>query len=306
MKKLLSLIALAGIFAACQPEEIDTAFEVPNAVVTIKVSAVDVRTNKTVTPSTVIPSAGSYANGVVTIEGTPTIPAKNVTLTVKYKADYMTAEESYPASVDILALRAGGRAEYSVTVVVGKLNPIVDYQFLMEQGEASTETKVTYFTPADGHALISHEGKEWMRNNSENYLTGTVTWKTQTGSESSYKLNDGIDAEFESAVKNYSDSYNTGIKEEDAEPFKITVSAYSYYTVWATRVFTTTPYNVYRYKAADASDKEVIGTFSVKSVTSQIEYAEMADPNAHGHYEGEGHGHGNGGDNAGGGIAYAD
>ncbi len=309
MKKLVSLIALAGIFAACQPEEIETAFEVSDAVATIKISAVDVRTNASVAPAslTVTTTAGSYANGVITIEGTPTIPAQAVKVTVTYKADYMTVAEEYSSFVNLLGIRAGGKAEYSVSFAVGSPNPVVDYQFLMEQGVATDETSVTYFTPADGHKLISHEDKFWMRNNSENYLTGTVTWKKQSGSVSSYELNEGIEAEFESAVKNYSESYNTGIKSVDAEPFSITVSAYSYYTVWSTRVITTTPYTVYRYKAADASDKEAIGSFRVKSVVSnQIEYYEIADPDASGKYEGHGHGHGHGGDNAGGGIVYAD
>ena len=44
MKKLFALFALAGAFVACQPEEIETAFEVKDAVVRIYVSIKDVNT----------------------------------------------------------------------------------------------------------------------------------------------------------------------------------------------------------------------------------------------------------------------
>ena len=306
MKKLLSLIALAGIFAACQPEEIETAFEVPNAEANIKVVAVDVRTNTEVTPASVSVnvSGATYANGVVTITGNPTISKQTVNLTVSYKADYMSAAKDYTAAVDILGLRAGGKAEYSVTVVVGELSPIPDYSFTVKQTEAAT-TDVTYFTPADGHSLVSHDGKMWMRNNSENYLTGSVSWDAQMGSESyNYKFTDS-NAEFEPYAKSYADAFNTGIKTVAQTPLQIKVSAFCYYTVYVTRVKTVADCTVYKVNKADGTET-AIATFNVKSVsTNQIEYAEMADPDAHGHYI-YGHGHGHGGDNAGGGIVYAD
>lgn len=308
MKKLLSLIALAGIFAACQPEEIETAFEVPNAVANIKVVAVDVRTNTQVTPNSVTPSVSgaTYASGVVTITGNPTIAKQTVTLSVNYKADYMSAAKDYTASVNVLDLRAGGKAEYSVTVVVGELSPIPDYTFAVEQTSEAVTEDVTYFTPADGHALIEYGGMKWMRNNSENYLTGKVDWEAQSGTETvegSYEFTDS-DPEFEPYAKSYADAYNVGIKTVAQEPLDIWVSAYSYYTVFVTRKFAVADYTVY--KVDKAGTKTAIATFDVKSVnTNQIEYAETADPDGHGHYE-YGHCHGHGGDNAGGGIVYAD
>ncbi len=305
MKKLLSLIALAGIFAACQPEEIETAFEVPEAVANIKVVAVDIRTNTQVTPASVTASVGTYSAGVVTITGTPTISKQTVTLSVSYKADYMAAAKAYPASLDILALRAGGKAEYSVTVVVGELSPIPDYTFAVKQTAEVVTSDRVYFTPEDGQALIEYDGKKWAKNNSEYLLTGKVTWSALFGSESSNFSFTDADSEFEPYAQSYADAYNTGITPAEQEPYEITVSAYSYYTVYVTRMTTEASYTVYKVNNAN-KEETAIASFDVKSViANQIEYEEIADPDSHGHYQ-PGHGHSHGGDNAGGGIVYAE
>ncbi len=305
MKKLLSLIALAGIFAACQPEEIETAFEVPEAVANIKIVAVDIRTNTQVTPASVTASVGTYSAGVVTITGNPTISKQTVTLTASYKADYMADSKEYKASVDVLALRAGGKAEYSVTIVVGELSPIPDYTFAVKQSGEAVTTDLVYFTPSDGQALIDYDGMKWAKNNSEYLLTGKVTWSALFGSESSNFNFTDADSEFEPYAKSYADAYNTGITEVAQEPYEITVSAYCYYTVYVTRLTTVASYTVYKVNNT-TKEETAIASFDVKSViANQIEYDEIADPDSHGHYQ-PGHGHGHGGDNAGGGIVYAE
>ena len=40
MKKFISLIALVGVFAACEPENLQTAYTVANATATINVTVV--------------------------------------------------------------------------------------------------------------------------------------------------------------------------------------------------------------------------------------------------------------------------
>ena len=42
MKKLYMLLALVGIFAACQPEELQTTFEVDAAKAVINVECIDI------------------------------------------------------------------------------------------------------------------------------------------------------------------------------------------------------------------------------------------------------------------------
>ena len=46
MKKLYMLLALVGIFAACQPEELQTTFEVDAAKAVIDVTCIDIQTNQ--------------------------------------------------------------------------------------------------------------------------------------------------------------------------------------------------------------------------------------------------------------------
>ena len=40
MKKFFSLIALVGVFAACEPENLQTAFNVPDATATLNVTVI--------------------------------------------------------------------------------------------------------------------------------------------------------------------------------------------------------------------------------------------------------------------------
>ncbi|MBR4525241.1 MAG: hypothetical protein IKP15_06815, partial [Bacteroidales bacterium] len=44
MKKLFSLIALAGVIAACTPEQVETAFKLAGGKVTVNVEVVDIIT----------------------------------------------------------------------------------------------------------------------------------------------------------------------------------------------------------------------------------------------------------------------
>ena len=306
MKKLLSLIALAGIFAACQPEEIQTAFEVSDAVATINVKVIDIRTNAEVTPDAVTASVGEYANGVVTIKGNPTIAKQTVTVRASYKASYMETAGVYSSDVEVLALRAGGVASYDVLIIAGELSPVPGYTYKMVKENEKSVTDLAYFTPSTG-SLIDYEDKMWAQNNSELILTGTVTWKSMAGTViSNYNWKgEAADEELKPYAESYRDALNTGITEKDEDPYQITVSAFSYYTVYVTRVITTANCTVYKVNV-DTKAETAIATFDVKSVVAnKIEYEEMADPNSHGHYE-RGQGHGQGGDNAGGGIVYSE
>lgn len=308
MKKLLSLIALAGIFVACQPEELKTAFEVGDAQVTIDVNTVDVRTGKAV-DATVTGSIGETSGKVITISGKPSVPAQTVTVTAKYKADYMSKEAEYKADVKVAALRAGGKAEYSVNIVVGEPDPVQGYSFRVVAGDPKTAVTTTYFTPADGHALVDHAGEQWAKNLSEYLLQGTVTYTVKLGSKVPVSTFDAEAAgaiEFKDVFDSYVDAFDTGVTETPAS-LDIVVSAYSYYTAWQTVTKVTTDYTVYKHNVADADNtKDVaIGEFEVESYQStQAEYKEIANPEGHGHYiygHGHSHGHGEGG-NAGGGI----
>lgn len=306
MKKLLSLIALAGIFAACQPEELKTAFEVADAEATINVKVVDVRTKEAPASYTVVVDGKDVSGSVITLVGEPALAERTVSITVRYQSDYMQAEETSKAeTVKVAALRAGGEATYDVTFVVGY--PDSKYTItcaMTKPGVTSSEKK--YFDPSDSHAEThTHDGGLWVRNNTEFILTGVVTWYSYNGALAT--VNEGVNAEFEEIVKNYAEAFTYGYKDGKLEKgekheLNLQVSAYCYYTAYQINTKVTgREYTVY---AEKDGTKEVAGTITVKSNTSSsAEYEEMGDPNAHGHYVyGHGHAHGHGTDNAGGGI----
>lgn len=306
MKKLLSLIALAGIFAACQPEELKTAFEVANAEATINVRVVDIRTGAApASGATVKASDGTVSGNVVKVVGSPALAAKSVTVTVDYLAEYMSAAQSKSETVAIAALRAGGKASYDVTVIVGY--PDSDYTFTYKETAAgTTTTSVEYFKPSDSHAeTLTHDGGLWVRNNSEFILTGDVAWSSYNGAVATVKSSETA---YESLVKSYADAFTynyAGGKfvATPMAPLHLQVSAYCLYTAY--QQYTKVADKEYTVYAEKAGVKPfVIGVITVNSIeSSAAEYKEMADPNAHGHYVyGHGHAHGAGSDNAGGGI----
>ena len=84
MKKLYMLLALAGIFAACQPEELQTTFEVDAAKAVINVECIDIQTNQPVS-ATLTTSTGVVNGSQVILTGNKELPATEVTITAEYQ-----------------------------------------------------------------------------------------------------------------------------------------------------------------------------------------------------------------------------
>lgn len=307
MKKLFSLFALVGAFVACQPEELETAFSVDPAQVTINVNAVDVQTGSAAEGVSMTASVGTVNGNVVTITGTPAIEATTVTLTVtssKYPDEPATAE------VEVNSLLAGGVANYNVVVVVG--SPAVDPGYTVRVDKVSSDDpveEIAYLYNENYHDQISHDyttedglvRNQWYRNDTRFMINVSGTYKVYLGAEVDKNAVEILDDEFESVVTSYVNAYNTGVKDTD-DNFSFKISAYCLYTVWQAKYTTVDHYSVY------VNDAEV-GTFDVSSVLStSVEYREIADPDGHGHYH-QGHGeydpHGTN-DNAGGGIIFAE
>ena len=127
MKKLFALFALAGAFVACQPEEIETAFEVKDAVVRIYVSIRDVNTGADAVGAVLTADPYDVENNVVTITGTPSISATDVKLKVSYEG------AEYTQTVHVNALAAAGEAKYSAYMVVGK--PMAEVEITIETAD---------------------------------------------------------------------------------------------------------------------------------------------------------------------------
>lgn len=301
MKKLFSLFALAGAFVACQPEELETAFSVDPATVTIDVTVTDVQTGAAAEDVTVTCSDGAakVEGNVITLTGNPAIDETTVTVT----ATCPKYAESVSKEVKINRVLGGGVANYNVVLVIGK--PVSEYEITVDKVSEAKETKTGYVTGAEYEHSYTHDGIEyeyWRRNDTKFWIDFEVTYTDYSGAEAAGVV---IDPSFKSVVDGIVNAYNTGIEETSkTETFK--VSAWCIYTVKQTVDYLVETYSV------KADDVEV-GTFTVNTVSRvQLDYYEMADPESHGHghYQ-PGHGHddthGHGaGNNAGGGIVIAE
>ncbi len=293
MKKFFSLIALVGLFAACEPEQILTAFEVNDAVATIDVKVVDVLTGDDVTSvATITASKGTVANAVVTVTGDPAIQAQDITVTATYNG------ESASIAVPVNYILAGGKAQYAVTIVVG--SPVDAYEFTCGQaGNGKRQIITSYLNNADQN--YSHAGLEkWVMNPTEFMLKGVVTYDSLAGQAvEDLEIVPG----FENVATLYAEAYHQGLAQTKKQ-FEITVSAYSWYTAYSQIQITAYPFAV---TATKDGKSEVVATFNVVLYGTAANYKEIAIPagyHGHGHYvQGHGHAHGDGTyPNAGGGI----
>ena len=302
MKKLFSLFALAGALVACQPEELETAFDVDPAKATINVTVIDVQTAEPIEGLKVdCPGGeGDVDGNVVTITGNKAIQAMDVNLVLS-SSKY--PDETKTVTVKINSLLAGGLATYNVVEVMGTPYPEPEPVVVtLEEGEPFYVTDVAYLSTlnVEGHSH-SHNGidlSKWAENPTPFMITVSGTYSVYSGADA--EKTSVSNPEYESLVDTYVNAYNVGSSEVPAE-FSFKVSAWSLYTVWQTRITDTTEYVV-------KVDGEEVGTFSVEGVTStQVEYLEMALP-GHSHDYVHGHGHASHGehDNAGGGIVFAE
>ena len=298
MKKLFSLFALAGAFVACQPEELETAFSVDPATVTIDVTVTDVQTGAAAEDVTVTCSDGAakVEGNVITLTGNPSIDETTVTVT----ATCPKYDESVSKDVKINKILGGGVANYSVVLVIGK--PVSEYEITVEpvSEPAVTVWKTGYLSDAlyeHSHTYNGVEYEFWRRNDTKFMFEFTVDYETYLGSEVIGDVE--ADPAFKSIVDGYVAAYDQGITSVPAtENFK--VSAWCVYTVKQTVSYSDEVYSV-------KADGNEVGTFTVRSVVDQLDYFEMEDPESHGHGHYE-HGHGEHGDgsNAGGGIIFAE
>lgn len=281
MKKLFALFALAGAFVACQPEEIETAFEVKDAVVRINVSIRDVNTGADAVGAVLTADPYHVENNVVTITGTPSISATDVKLKVSYEG------AEYTQTVHVNALAAAGEAEYSAYMVVGK--PMSEVEITIETADPVTVEGDREY-PEDERLSheYSHNGIDWWFYNDNAFAMGfNVNYKVKTGATVS-----GIEVSndmYADVVNSYANALNVGASDKDASAHFV-APAYSLYVVWTIDSETTTGYTV-------LADGTPVGSFDVTTYGTTINFDMVEDPYGHGH----GHSHGYE-ENAGGGI----
>ncbi len=311
MKKFFSLIALVGVFAACEPEELRTIFTSAPAQLTIKVgkvyNAVD---GKDLT-------AVATKDADVVIAGTPAIAANSQVMHASYGGVTGSVTVDYPsilADTDPVTITAA-----DIWIPGNKNN----YKIEVREGSKASETKKYGLLSAENHGVSytsdDWDGK-WLENANDYILVDTYTWKEYSGSElikddkgeSCLILDDIFEADVKLAAAAKDNDKITYVEKED----EIQVSAWALYNVINAVTTTITTWEVVATpdpagSAPIPGNDGVVGTFYTKSILAIPTKVEAAHPSHNSHYEaGKGNGthHGGHGDgsNAGGGFADAE
>lgn len=279
---------------------------------------------ETVTPS--------VSGNVVTITGNDDIAEQTITLTATSTSPAATVE----GECEVQALAAGNTAEYNITLSIPKPDipkPESAEYSIEKLSETTVEEVGTFYS---SHAIDSHDYSHdpythshsfedvlighgtghgtgnWLYNATEFVFSTTIDYLCCTGVKTTWcgrNYESGISGDDRAKVDSYFNTYAANTYKEEAETLNVKVSAFSMYTAYATKKYTTTTYAVYR---TLGGVKTKIGTITVKSVSTCAQYTEAALPGrediyhyGHGHDD-HGHDHGHGGSNAGGGIIWAD
>ena len=231
MKKFFSLIALVAVFAACQPEKVQTAFTVAGATATINVQVFNVNTGAAYDGQyTLSASEGTVSGNTVAIESAQStgISKHDVTLTVTGPK----LAKTYTHAVTIPDVLAGGHADVSAIIVVGEDGDAYDYEIV--ETVVSSEETVENMNNNTHYPTHSHAGNDYYYNNSEFLLDCDIEYDVVSGVEVDMKSADfklGFDTQ---VAENIMKSYNTGKSVTKASLPTFQISAYAMWRAWAT------------------------------------------------------------------------
>lgn len=315
MKKFFSLIALVGVFAACQQEDLKTAFTVnpAEATINVEVSCID--------PSIVMEGVTYSYNGV-SAGSSYTLTAPNGTTPLNQTVEVVCTwggvdgfhGDTKSQSVAVAVL-PGSKASYNVKLVLGKRTDPEGYEYeaISVQDESMT-TYDTFFVDVNHESGLSEKGILYSVNNTEFVLFGKISCKEFWGTEVYAGVNWKKGVEPLAFFEELAEAFDEGRQERDGK-FEFTVSAMCQFTVF--QVLTTEDWTMHLLRTDANGKTEEIADFSYWSyASSDVTYAEEAIPGHEAHYvPGHGvddpiisHGHSKdkGAENAGGGIVYAD
>ena len=307
MKKFFSLIGLVGVFAACQPENLSTAFSLPNAKVTIKAN---------------VTSGAEGFNGVAdeylwTGNGTGAGETFTMTNNSAGGVDKSTVDVRATfhkgfgdGHVDVPAARPGAVAEYNVYVTIPFIRDGYEFKHV-KVSETVTPKHQLLGASLHGHAfdgLYSFEDLDieipMLENANDYILVDSYSYDTYTGLELvSSTLNTKLYDEADLGID------FPGIK-ETPKKVEFKVSAWALYNVVNVITETETTYNVVATPLDPAlpnlgvNGDGIVAVYTVLMKDSATQLYETAHPNHASHYQhghGNGHGHGEN-SNAGGGL----
>lgn len=309
MKKFFSLIALVGVFAACQPEELTTAFQVTPAVVNFVADA------DCAAPG-FVKSDVNYGYPTVSASSRGVIEAGSAPVTASYGGVTLSNNVSYPkvlaggeATVNTFFTFPYDRAGYTIKVVPVDTVVVPSFYILEAafhgHGYAKKQT-----VEVAGETIEL----QMLENANDYVLLDSFKYNTFEGTElvESSNSNEDFAEDFEASIAQYDGEIKVTEVKKD---FK--VSAWALYNIVNVVFEKTVNCKVTATPADDSTvalADEVIGTFSFVYYDSLWEPVEMAhpsheshyvEPTADGHYHGHGHGHGEF-NNAGGGLVEAE
>ena len=309
MKKFFSLIALVGVFAACNPEDLTTYFTVTPATVTLTANAVSAAPGFSESAVTYTPSKVQTVSGT---ETTPSIAPGQFTVSASYEgANSETQTVAYP--------RVLGGADLKLNVTLTIPYNAGDYTVEIKKAESKSKTEV-FCLPAAAHGhgvttkTVEYDGEEYeipmLENANEFKLVDTYSFSTFEGMEpvegSKVIDNDDFAVYVNDAWANVADKKIVETKE--TKPLE--VSAWAIYNVLGVIETVETTYNIVATPNGNAApalpNDGVVGSYKMRIKNSGSIPVEFAHPEHASHYEaGHGHGHGNG-SNAGGGLVEQD
>ena len=318
MKKFFSLIALVGVFAACEPENLQTAFNVNDATATVNETVLCAAPD--FDPSAVTVTYGwSVGTGFSTksIKGNPSIPAGTVTVTAHYKGATAETTVSFPQ------IFAGMDAVLTATVILPY--NAGGYEISYEEGDTEVyDVEVLGLqAAAHGHGYgvaqeVEFEGekfKVWMMENATEFiLEDSYTWYIPDG----YEVDDfevlNNDFALESELMYASFYVYSGFDFEE-KSYDFSVGAWSLYEVINPVITYVTPIIVTATPEEGSNNPEIgpVASFNMYELYAACGVVEMAHPDhaAHyvphsGHYTHDGHALHGDNNNAGGGIITAE
>lgn len=322
MKKFFSLIGLVGVFAACQPENLTTAFQLKPAELTLRGEAHFVPDGVNVLDSDVdyrysINGAAFQSGKYCVLSGSP-ISEGNVEFSAMYEGLEGSTTVNYPT------LYPGWGAKEWIVPIAVPFNA-KDYTFVAKLNKAETdalvpEYKVTMLkAAAHNHGVVGSynfyfDGEKYvipmLANANDFILLDTFTYDSYDGIEAEgVKLeNTDYEDEFNAVVKQYC----TGLTVEEAKEGNITVSAWAMYNHVAVVKTTKKVFDVYAIPTDETThalpNEGLIGSFRAVEMRTFCGPVEAALPGHESHYQhghGNGHGHGEN-SNAGGGLIEAE
>ena len=309
MKKLFSLIALVGVFAACQPEDLTTAFQVAPASLTITATAKSAvaefnEAHVTWSPSQTYTAPTNAKGGV---------DAGSVTFTATYDGASGSATVEYPAML------AGAIGTMSTVVAIPYDR--AGYVISVVEGDVAAENEVKMlYSAAHGHG---YPGAVWegeingvsvsvpmLANDNEYVLNDSYTYTSYAGTELVADSQVVLNGEFAGDV-----AASAALYDEEIVPTEVKktfqVSAWALYNVVNLVSSKTVTMNVVATPKDGVNTPAlpnggVVGKFQILKKDSFAQPVEMAHPDHASHYvPGHGTGHENGG-NAGGGLVEAE